>query len=114
MATKLSLEQLEAHLKQQLEHAVATGDPCVVQRNGQDYVVIVSASQWRRLEMGQRLDMLGPSYRLTKQKQRRVEELLAQSKQRRLKPAERDELNALLRECDAVMQRRLDGMDLLR
>ncbi len=82
-----------------------------MQRNGKDCAVLVNARQWRRRIVAERLEMLGPDYRLSRQKQARAETLLAKNKQRTLSPAERRELKALLRECDAVMLRRAKALD---
>jgi hypothetical protein len=66
--------------------------------------------QERRLrEIGAKLDALGPEYRLSPEKQARAEELL--SKGNTLSRAERRELRALLRECDAIMLRRAETLD---
>ena len=43
MITKLTLRQLQEQLPALLDRAVETGDEYVVQRNGEDYVVILSA-----------------------------------------------------------------------
>ncbi len=50
---------------------------------------------------------------LPKAKQERAEELVGRSKHRRLTTAERCELKALLRECDAILLRRAKAMDQL-
>jgi hypothetical protein len=64
-----------------------------------------SSPQERRLrDIGRALDALGPEYRLSPGKQARAEELLARKEQ--LTREERDELEALLRESDAIMLRR--------
>ena len=54
-----------------LMFAEANGDECVVQRYGKDCAVIVNIRQWRRRSIGQRLDALGPDYRLSEAKQAR-------------------------------------------
>jgi len=68
-------------------------------------------SKKRRRSIGQRLDALGPQYRLSKEQQRRMEELLARSAEGRLTRAERRELNALLRMSEEVMLRRAEAME---
>src|SRR5712691_2356078 len=113
MAMKLTLRQLQEQLPTVLDRAVETGDEYVVQRNGEDYDVILSAREWKRRATGKRLDALGPAYRLPKAKQERAEELLVRSKRHRLTTPERRELNALLRECDALLVRRAKAMDQL-
>jgi hypothetical protein len=64
-----------------------------------------------RRKVGQRLDELGPVYRLSSAKQARVESLLGTKQQRSLTTKERCELTALLRECDAVLLRRAAALD---
>jgi hypothetical protein len=59
-------------------------------------------------DVGRALDALGPEYRLSPRKQARAEELLARKEQ--LTRAERDELEALLRESDAIMLRRAEAL----
>jgi hypothetical protein len=65
----------------------------------------------RRRTINRQLDALGSAYRLAKEKQERVEELLAKSQDGHLTRAERRELNVLLRECDEIMLRRAEAMD---
>jgi prevent-host-death family protein len=100
---------LQEQLPGLLDHAAESEDPVLVQRQGKDDVVIVSARQWKRLLTGKRLDSLGPAFRLSAKKQKRAEELLA--KKTRLSRAERGELDALLRECDNIMVRRAGALD---
>jgi len=111
MGIKVSLHQLKDRLAEFLDDAVTTGEECIVQRNGKDYAVIISAQEWRRRTVKQRLDALGPAYRLSKEKQSRAEELLASSKEGCLTSAERRELKALLRAGDAVLLRRAKALD---
>jgi prevent-host-death family protein len=106
MSVKLSLQQFQNRLPELLAQVDNTEEEYVVQRDGKDYAVLVSARRWRRRTVAERLDKLGPDYRLSSQKQARAEALLAKNKRHALSPAERRELKALLRECDAVMLRR--------
>jgi prevent-host-death family protein len=114
MSVKVSLQQLQNRLSELLDDAVQTGEEYVVQRNGQDYAVIVSVQEWRRRTLNRRLDALGPAYRLSRDKQARVEALLAADEERNLTPAQRRELRALLRECDAILARRGKALDRLK
>ena len=66
--------------------------------------------QWRQRAIGERLDALGPSYRLSKEKQTRTEALLAKRTADRLTSIERRELNGLLRESEEIMLRRAEAM----
>jgi prevent-host-death family protein len=111
MSVKVTVRQLQEQLPTVLDRAVKDGEVCIIERNGEEYAVIVSAREWRRRTVGEQLDALGPPYRLAKEKQARAEELLAKRQQGRLPRAEQRELNALLRECDDIMLRRAEAMD---
>ena len=111
MSIKVTVHQLQEHLPDLLERTVQSGEECVVQRNGKDYAVIVSAQAWRRRTVGRRLDALGPRYGLAREKQTRAEALLAKNQEGRLTRAERRELNTLLRECEDIMLRRAEALD---
>src|SRR5947209_20563155 len=111
MSVRVSLQELEQQLPTLLHMVAKDGKECVVQRNGEDYAVIISVQQWRRRTVGRHLDALGPSLRLDDAKQARTEQLLATKKSRLLTAAERRELRALLRECDAVLRRRTAALD---
>jgi antitoxin (DNA-binding transcriptional repressor) of toxin-antitoxin stability system len=113
MSVKVTIHQLQDQLQDLLERTVQSGEECVVQRDGKDYAVIVSARAWRRRTVGRRLDALGPAYGLAHEKQMRTEELLAKNQEGRLTRAERRELNALLRECEDIMLRRAKALDSL-
>jgi prevent-host-death family protein len=113
MSVKVTVRQLQDQLPDLLDRAVATGEECIVERNGKDYAVIVGARQWKRRTVGKRLDTLGTAYRLAPQKQARTEELLVKKRQGRLSRTQSRELNALLRECDAIMLRRADALERL-
>src|SRR5260370_31143288 len=102
----VTVHQLQEHLPAILERATKDEQACIVERNGEPIAVIVSPREWRRRTIGKRLDALGSEFRLPKQRQRRTEELLAKSKQRRLTQAERREVKALLRACADIIPRR--------
>ena len=89
VSVKVSLRQFQDRLPELLDQVVNTEEEYVVQRNGKNYAVLVSARQWRRRTIAERLGRLGPEYRLPRQKQARAEALLAKSKRRTLSPAER-------------------------
>ena len=114
MSVKVSLPQLQDHLPEVLDQVVRTGEEYVVQRDGKDWAVLVSARQWRQRKRGQHLDALGPAYRLPSREQARAEALLAAKARGSLSRAQRRELKALLRESDAIMLRRAMAMDQLR
>lgn len=111
MSMRVTVRQLREHLPYILDRAVKDDVACIIERSGETYAVIVSARQWRRHTIGKQLDALGPEYRLAKEKQTRAEELLAESKRRRLTRGERRELNALLLDSELVMLRRAEAMD---
>ena len=111
---KVTVHQLQEQLPALLEQTVESGEECIVQRQGKDYAVLVSAQAWRQRTLGRRIDALGPTYRLAKEKQERVDALLAEREERRLTSVERRELNDLLQECDDIMLRRAAALDTLR
>ena len=100
MTVKVSLHQAQHRLPELF----------VVQRNGKDCAVLVSARQWRRT-LGAQLDALGPQYRLPAKKQKRAEQLLAAKQQRSLTAAEGRELKSLLRESVVIMLRRASALE---
>ncbi len=111
MSIRVNVGQLREQLPELLDRAVRDDEVCFIERNGEPYAVIISAREWRRQTIGKRLDALGPQYRLSKDQQRRMEELLARGKEGRLTRAERRELNALLRMSEEVMLRRAEAME---
>jgi antitoxin (DNA-binding transcriptional repressor) of toxin-antitoxin stability system len=127
MSVRVSVQQLQDELPELLEEAVQSGQECIIQRDGKDYAVIVSARHWqqrterdaltapeaaadeeeaRTREVGQRLDMLGPEYRLSPEEQERMEDLLARRESTALSAAEQLELETLVARCDEIMLRR--------
>lgn len=108
MSHRVSVSQLQKHLPEILNRAVADDDVCVVERNGEGVAVIVSLRQWRRRNVGEQLDSLGPEYRLGSDRQRRTEELLVKE---RLTRTEEKELEKLLGEADKVLLRRATALD---
>jgi prevent-host-death family protein len=111
MSAKVSLHELQERLIELLDEIGKTDQAYVVQRNGKDWAVLVSARRWRRRTVGENLDALGSAYRLTRSKQARANQLLAAQEERRLTAPERRELQALLSECDAIMLRRAAALD---
>jgi len=99
MSNKVSVHQLQERLTELLDEVIKNGEECIVQCNGKDCAVLVSAQQWRRRTVGDRLDAIGPLYRLSR------------PKQRRLTAVEGRELRALLRECDEIMLRRARAVE---
>ena len=91
MSVKVTVRQGQEQFPELTRLAVETGEACVIQQDGHDYAVIVGVREWKRRRVGSSLDSLGPAYRLTKQQQLRTEELLTESKCRRLKRAEQTE-----------------------
>jgi prevent-host-death family protein len=106
MTVRVSVQQLRERLHDLLDGAVNGGRPCVVRRNGKDCAVIVGAAEWRRRAAAKRLDALGDRFKLPPKAQARTEQLLATQKAGPLTPADRRELDALLRQADEVMLRR--------
>jgi prevent-host-death family protein len=113
MSRKVSVNQLQERLPELLDRAVESNDVCLIERDGQPYAVLVSISEWRRQTVGQKLDALGASYRVTASEQRRTEELLAKQQTSRLTRAEQRELKELLRISDEIMLRRAKALEQL-
>ena len=113
MSARMSVDQLQDCLPELIDRIVKTDEDCVVQRNGKDCAVIVSARKWRGRRAALQLDALGPAYRLSLPKQARMEQLVETKHKRSLTPAEQRELRRLLRDCDAIMMRRAEALERL-
>jgi antitoxin (DNA-binding transcriptional repressor) of toxin-antitoxin stability system len=132
MSVRVSVQQLQDELPELLEEAVQSGQECIIQRDGKDYAVMVSARHWQRRtkrddlatpeaasdeeearsrEVGQRLAMLGPEYRLSPEEQERMEDLLARRESTALSTAEHLELETLIARCDEIMLRRARALN---
>ena|SRR5437879_4608306 len=134
MSVRITVCQLQEQLPELLDHAVESGEEYIIERDGKEYAVLISARKWRQphlasgrdtsapnglegqsdpdrrlREIGAKLDALGPEYRLSPEKQARAEELLAKAGD--LDRTERRELRALLRESDAIMLRRAEALE---
>jgi prevent-host-death family protein len=127
MCIRVTIDELREQLPDLLSRAAESGEECIIQRDGKDYAVLVSAREWEqqkrkpvshanaeaqerlRREVGQWLDAMGPAYRLSREKQARMEELLARKTD--LSDADRGELEALLQEGEAIMLRRAAALD---
>ena len=48
MSVRVTVHQLQEQLPELLERTVQSGQECIVQRDGEDYAVIVSARKWQR------------------------------------------------------------------
>ena len=114
MSLKVSVDQLQKQLPKLLSRTVRANDVCLIERNGQPYAVLVGIHEWERQVIGKRLDALEPSYRLSREQQKRAEALLARQQTRRLTRLEQRELNALLQDSEAVMLRRAEGLSAYR
>jgi prevent-host-death family protein len=129
MSVTISFEELQQQLSDLLSRAARGDEEYIIERDGEEYVVILSARQWRSqpgvvaahqpasgldqrnglAAVSRRVDHLGPEYRLAAEKQARTEELLARDGQ--LTPAERSELDDLVREADEILLRRARALD---
>ena len=114
MSIHATVRQMKARFEDYLVKAVEAGEPCVVQRNGKNYAVLVSHDEWERREFGRQLDALGEGYRVPPEHQQRADELLAEQGRRELTADERRELRKLVKEFDKVMLRRGKAMEQLR
>lgn len=130
MSIRVTVHQLKEHLSEFLDRAVQSGEETIVEQDGEDYAVIVSAREWARRgrieetvgagdaaseeiraeEIGRRLDALGPEYRLSREKQERMESLLAKQSAGALTTPERREIEQLAEECDEIMLRRAQAL----
>jgi len=108
---KVTVSQLQEQLLALLEHTVQSGEECIVQRQGKDYAVVVSAQAWRQRVLGRRLDALGLKDQLASGQQARMEALLAKRQDRRLTSTEGQELTDLLQEGDDIMLRRAEALN---
>ena len=109
MSVRVTERQLQEKLTDLLNRA-ETGEECIVRRRGRDSVVLVSAEEWNERRLGKRIDGLGSEYRLAKEKQSRLETLMAKNSNSRLTAAERREFDALLAEGDEIMLRRASAL----
>jgi prevent-host-death family protein len=130
ICVKVTVSQFEEQLAELLDRAATSGEECIIQQEGKEDLVFVSAREWERRtgspivpekprpmdasaarleEIGRRLDALGPEYRLSAEKQERVEELLARKEERTT--TECRELEALLQESDSIMLRRAKALE---
>ena len=114
MSVRATVRQFRERLNEYLTQTVEGGEPCVLQRNGKNYAVVVSHEEWELNELGRRLDALGPEYRVSPESQHRAEELLDEQSRRRLTKDERRELDRLLKVADRVMLRRAKAMESTR
>jgi len=131
MSIRLTVDELQEQLPELIGRAVASDEAYIIQRDGKDCVVLVSAVEWerrtqnraardrttlapselqrQRRAVGRKLDALGPEYRLSPQKRARLRELL--SRKTDLTPPERDALEALVQEADEITLRRAEAID---
>ena len=112
MSVRVTERQLQEKLTDLLNRA-ETGEECIVRRRGRDSVVLVSAEEWNERRLGKRIDALGSEYRLPKEKQLRLETLMAKNSTSRLTEPERREFDALLSEGDEIMLRRASALSRL-
>jgi PHD/YefM family antitoxin component YafN of YafNO toxin-antitoxin module len=131
MSIRVTVDELQEQLPELIGHAVESDEAYIIQRDGQDCAVLVSAREWerrtqgpvagegaapalstaqrRRREVGERLDALGPEYRLSREKQTRLTDLL--SRKAALIFPEQSELETLVREADEITLRRAEALD---
>jgi prevent-host-death family protein len=48
MSIRISIDQLQERLPELLGRAAEGGEECIIQRNGEDYAVLVSAQEWKQ------------------------------------------------------------------
>jgi PHD/YefM family antitoxin component YafN of YafNO toxin-antitoxin module len=114
MSLRATVRQMKERFEDYLVKAVEERQPCIVERGGKSYAVLVSHEEWERREIGRRLDALGEEYRVAPEFQRRAEELLGEQSRRKLTDSERRELRTLRKEFDRIMLRRSKALEQLR
>ena len=114
MSVRATVRQFRERMEEYLAKAVEEDEPCVLQRNGKNYAVVMSHEEWEMIELGRHLDAFGPEYRVSPESQRRAEELLDQQGRRPLTKTERRELARILKESDQVLLRRAQALESLR
>jgi PHD/YefM family antitoxin component YafN of YafNO toxin-antitoxin module len=73
MSMKVTVSELRKRLPPDiLDQAVKDDLPCMIERGGETYAVIVSARQWRRHTIGRRLDALSAQNTNSPKRSRRV------------------------------------------
>jgi prevent-host-death family protein len=131
MSIRVTVDELKEQLPELIGRAVESDEAYIIQRDGEDCAVLVSAREWerrtqnrsaqgrsspasselerRRRAVGKKLDALGPEFRLSQQKQARLTELLG--RKAALTPSERGELEILVQEADEITLRRAEALD---
>jgi prevent-host-death family protein len=131
MSIRVTVDELQEQLPELIRRAVESDEAYIIQRDGEDCAVLVSAREWerrtenrsakrrpspasseperRRRAVGKKLDALGPEFRLSEQKQARLTELLG--RKAALTPSERGELGTLVQEADEITLRRAEALD---
>jgi prevent-host-death family protein len=102
MSVRITVHQLQEQLPELLSRAVESGEAYIIERDGEEYAVLVSAREWRQRNpesdrndsppdgaqdeddqerhlrgIAAKLDALGPEYHLSPEKQARAEALLS-------------------------------------
>jgi len=130
MSIRVTVDELRDQLPELIGPAVESNEAYVIQRDGKDCAVLVSAREWerrtqrqaaqgqtlppsseverRRRAVGKKLDGLGPEFRLSPSKQARLKELLG--RKATLTPAECGELESLVQEADEITLRRAEAL----
>lgn len=106
---RVTVRQLREHLPDILDRAVKDDQPCIIERGGETYAVIVSARQWRRHTIGKQLDRAWA--RVSAGKRETGTSRRAAGREQAPSAHERRELNSLLRDSERVMLRRAEAMD---
>ena len=131
MSIRVTVDELKEQLPELIGRAVESDEAYIIQRDGEDCAVLVSAREWerrtqnrsaqgrasrasselerRRRAVGKNLDALGPEFRLSQPMQARLKELL--SRKAALTPSERGELEILVQEADEITLRRAEALD---
>lgn len=110
MSVRIAIKELQESLPDVVDRAAQGDEEFIIERNGRECAVLVSAQAWRRRTIGQRMDKRGKSFRVSSDRQARAEKLLSKGKEQ-LSTAEQNELDSILAEADDVMLRRSKALD---
>ncbi len=133
MSVRVTLEQFREQFPELIGRAAESDEAYIIERDGEEFAVLVSAREWRRrtqngdppalalagapdLErrrqmVGDRLDGLGSEFRLASEKRARIMDLIR--RKATLSALERHELEELVGEADELTLKRAEALDRL-
>jgi antitoxin (DNA-binding transcriptional repressor) of toxin-antitoxin stability system len=54
MSVRITVRQAQEQLPELLDHTVESGEECIIERDGQEYAVLISARAWRQRDQSSR------------------------------------------------------------